>query len=116
LFLSLNGYFFSSFLYSIQNSVLNLLAKKYDTSGKNYLSFRNLRNYVIVVNNIADSMATKNNVVISFKDMSHTTSFAVLMGLQFTSFIIQFYTLLMDLLIIDWVQSGEIYRRTSASK
>ena len=39
---------------------------------------------LIVANNIADSMTTQNNVVISFKDMSHTTSFAVLMGLQFT--------------------------------
>jgi pre-mRNA-processing factor 8 len=55
---------------------------------------------LIVDHNIADYMTTKNNVVISFKDMNHTTSFGVLMGLQFTSFIFQFYALVIDLLII----------------
>jgi pre-mRNA-processing factor 8 len=45
-------------------------------------------------------MTTKNNVGINFKDMNHTNFFGVIMGLQFTSFIFQFYGLIIDLLIM----------------
>lgn len=42
---------------------------------------------LIVDHNLADYMTTKNNVVISFKDMSHTNSHGLIRGLQFSSFI-----------------------------
>lgn len=42
---------------------------------------------LIVDHNLADYMTTKNNVVVSFKDMSHTNSYGLIRGLQFSSFI-----------------------------
>jgi len=42
-----------------------------------------------VDHNIADYMTAKNNVVISYKDMSHTNGYGLIRGLQFSSFIAQ---------------------------
>ena len=42
---------------------------------------------LIVNQNIADYMTTKNNIVINYKDMNHTNSYGVIHGLQFSSFI-----------------------------
>jgi pre-mRNA-processing factor 8 len=64
------------------------------------LSLLNRLLRLIVDHNIADYMTTKNNVGINFKDMNHTNFFGVIMGLQFTSFIFQFYGLIIDLLIM----------------
>ena len=36
---------------------------------------------------MADYMTSKNNVQISFKDMTHTNSYGIIRGLQFSSFI-----------------------------
>jgi pre-mRNA-processing factor 8 len=55
---------------------------------------------LIVDNNIADYMTTKNNIVIAFKDMNHTNSYGIIHGLQFTSFIFHYYGLMLDLLIL----------------
>jgi len=48
---------------------------------------------LIVDHNIADYMTAKNNVVISYKDMSHTNGYGLIRGLQFSSFIAQVCTL-----------------------
>jgi pre-mRNA-processing factor 8 len=40
-----------------------------------------------VDHNIADYMTAKNNVTISFKDMTHINSYGLVRGLQFASFI-----------------------------
>lgn len=45
-------------------------------------------------------MTAKNNVVICFKDMNHTNFYGIIQGMQFTSFIFQFYGLILDLLIL----------------
>ena len=42
---------------------------------------------LIVDHNLADYMTTKNNVTIHYKDMSHTNSYGLIRGLQFSSFI-----------------------------
>lgn len=55
---------------------------------------------LIVDHNLADYMTTKNNVVISYKDMSHTNSYGLIRGLQFGSFIVQYYGLVLDLLVL----------------
>lgn len=34
-------------------------------------------------------MTSKNNVVIAYKDMSHTNGYGIIRGLQFSSFIVQ---------------------------
>ena len=42
---------------------------------------------LIMDHNLADYMATKNNVVVHYKDMSHTNSYGLIRGLQFASFV-----------------------------
>ncbi|EAL70007.1 pre-mRNA processing factor 8 [Dictyostelium discoideum AX4] len=55
---------------------------------------------LIVDQNIADYMSGKNNVVINYKDMNHTNSYGLIRGLQFASFIFQYYGLVLDLLVL----------------
>lgn len=45
-------------------------------------------------------MTTKNNVTINFKDMAHTNFYGIIQGMQFTSFVFQFYGLILDILIL----------------
>lgn len=53
-------------------------------------------------------MSNKNNVVINFKDMNHTNNLGIIMGLQFASFIFQFYGLIIDLLIMGLNRANEL--------
>lgn len=53
-------------------------------------------------------MTAKINVVITYKDMSHTNSFGLIRGLQFASFIVQYYGLVLDLLILGLRRASEI--------
>ncbi|MFS7999194.1 putative ribonuclease H-like superfamily, RNA recognition motif, spliceosomal PrP8 [Helianthus anomalus] len=63
---------------------------------------------LIVVHNIADYMSSKNNVVLSDKDMSHTNSNGLMCGLQFASFVAQYYGLVLDLLFLGLTRASEI--------
>ena len=63
---------------------------------------------LIVDHNIADYMTTKNNVIINFKDMSHTNFYGIIQGMQFTSFVYQFYGLILDILILGLSRANEI--------
>lgn len=63
---------------------------------------------LIVDHNIADYMTAKNNVTINYKDMNHTNSFGIIRGLQFASLIVQFYGLVLDLLILGLRRANEI--------
>ena len=63
---------------------------------------------LIVDHNIADYMTAKNNVVINYKDMNHTNSYGIIRGLQFSSFIVQYYGLVVDLLILGLNRSAEM--------
>lgn len=58
--------------------------------------------------NLADYMSSKNNINISFKDMSHTNSYGLIRGLQFASFIAQYYGMAMDLLLLGLNRASEI--------
>ena len=53
-------------------------------------------------------MTCKNNVVINYKDMNHTNSYGLIHGLQFSSFIFQFYALILDLLILGLHRATEL--------
>ena len=55
---------------------------------------------LIVDHNIADYMTAKNNIVINYKDMNHTNSYGIIRGLQFASFVVQYYGLVLDLLVL----------------
>ena len=56
---------------------------------------------LIVDHNIADYMTAKNNVVINYKDMNHTNSYGIIRGLQFSSFVVQYFGLVMVRILID---------------
>uniref|UniRef100_A0A1X7TPF7 RNA recognition motif spliceosomal PrP8 domain-containing protein n=1 Tax=Amphimedon queenslandica TaxID=400682 RepID=A0A1X7TPF7_AMPQE len=51
-------------------------------------------------------MTAKNNMVINYNffirilDMNHTNSYGITIGLQFASFIVQYYGLVLDLLVL----------------
>lgn len=53
-------------------------------------------------------MTAKNNVVINYKDMNHTNSYGIIRGLQFASFITQYYGLVLDLLVLGLQRASEM--------
>ena len=63
---------------------------------------------LILDHNIADYMTAKNNVVVAYKDMAHTNSYGIVRGLQFASFISQYYGLVLDLLLLGLTRASEI--------
>ncbi|KFK42401.1 hypothetical protein AALP_AA2G251900 [Arabis alpina] len=63
---------------------------------------------LVLDHNIADYVSAKNNVVLSYKDMSHTNAYGLIRGLQFASFVVQFYGLLLDLLLLGLTRASEI--------
>ena len=58
--------------------------------------------------NLADYMTAKNNIVINYKDMNHTNAYGLIRGLQFASFIFQYYGLVLDLLVLGLGRAAEI--------
>ena len=63
---------------------------------------------LIVDRSIASYMTQKNNVTITYKDMSHTNSYGIIRGLQFASFIFQYYGLVLDLLILGLSRASDL--------
>ena len=63
---------------------------------------------LVVDQNVADYMTAKNNVGITFKDMNHTNSYGLVRGLQFSSFIVQFYGLVLDLLVLGLSRASDM--------
>ncbi|KAH8098773.1 U5 snRNA binding protein [Aureococcus anophagefferens] len=63
---------------------------------------------LIVDHNIADYMTAKNNVTVAYKDMMHTNSYGLVRGLQFASFVFQYYGLVLDLLVLGLTRASEI--------
>ncbi|SMN20752.1 similar to Saccharomyces cerevisiae YHR165C PRP8 Component of the U4/U6-U5 snRNP complex, involved in the second catalytic step of splicing [Maudiozyma saulgeensis] len=55
---------------------------------------------LIIDPNMADYITAKNNIIINFKDMSYINKYGLLKAHQFSSFIYQFYGLVMDILIL----------------
>lgn len=50
-------------------------------------------------------------MVIAYKDMAHTNSYGIIRGLQFASFITQYYGLVLDLLLLGLTRaSGAVDR------
>lgn len=57
---------------------------------------------------IVDYIIAKNNVFLLYKDMSHLNSVGLLRGLQFASFVYQFYCLSLDLLILGVDRANQL--------
>ncbi|CAF0759229.1 unnamed protein product [Rotaria sp. Silwood1] len=64
--------------------------------------------HLIVDHNIVDYMTAKNNIVLTYKDMNHVNSYDIIRGLQFSSFIVQYYGLIIDLLILGLQRAFDI--------
>lgn len=58
--------------------------------------------------NLADYITSKNNVSITYKDMNHINQYGLIRGLQFSSFVFQYYGLVIDLLILGLDRASEI--------
>ena len=63
---------------------------------------------LILDHNIVDYMTAKNNIVIAYKDMAHTNAYGLIRGLQFASFIVQYYGLVLDLLMLGLTRASEV--------
>lgn len=83
-------------------TTLSKMAEKIDFTLLNRL----LR--LIVDSNIADYITAKNNVNLSYKDMNHVNQYGLIRGLQFSSFVIQYYGLVLDILILGLQRASEL--------
>ncbi|KAL0026492.1 hypothetical protein WJX77_002478 [Trebouxia sp. C0004] len=63
---------------------------------------------LVLDHNIADYITAKNNIVIAYKDMAHTNAYGLIRGLQFASFVMQYYGLVLDLLMLGLTCATEI--------
>lgn len=63
---------------------------------------------LVLDHNIADYITAKNNIVIAYKDMAHTNAYGLIRGLQFASFVMQYYGLVLDLLMLGLTRASEI--------
>ncbi|KAA6359640.1 MAG: putative Pre-mRNA-processing-splicing factor 8, partial [Streblomastix strix] len=63
---------------------------------------------LIMDHNLADYITSKNNVTVSYKDMGHTNSYGIIRGLQFASFVVQYYGLVLDLLVLGLNRATDI--------
>lgn len=83
-------------------STLSKVAEKVDLTLLNRL----LR--LIVDPNIADYITAKNNIDLAYKDMSHPNKYGMIRGLQFSSFVFQYYGLVIDLLLLGLQRATDI--------
>lgn len=63
---------------------------------------------LIVDSNIADYVTAKNNINLSYKDMNHVNQYGLIRGLQFSSFIMQYYGLVLDILFLGLQRASEL--------
>ncbi|GAA94310.1 uncharacterized protein L969DRAFT_90018 [Mixia osmundae IAM 14324] len=63
---------------------------------------------LIMDHNLADYITAKQNIVLTYKDMSHTNSYGMIRGLQFSAFVYQYYGLVLDLLILGLQRASEM--------
>jgi pre-mRNA-processing factor 8 len=83
-------------------TTLSRLAERIDMTLLNRL----LR--LIVDPNIADYVTAKNNVTIAYKDMQHVNQHGLVRGLQFAGFVLQYYGLAIDLLMLGLERAHEM--------
>lgn len=89
-------------------TVVHLQSKLVELAEKIDHLFLNRLLRLIMDHNIADYITAKNNISVSYKDMMHTNSYGIIRGIQFSSFVIQFHGLLVDLLILGLNRASEM--------
>lgn len=63
---------------------------------------------LVMDHNLADYITAKNNITISYKDMSHVNGYGLIKGLQFASFVFQYYGLILDILLLGLRRASEL--------
>ncbi|KAH8583838.1 JAB PAD domain [Cryptosporidium sp. chipmunk genotype I] len=63
---------------------------------------------LITDHNIADYITSKNNINVAYKDMNYLNSYGIIRGLQFSSFVCQYYLLIIDLLLLGLSRANQI--------
>ncbi|CAK7904636.1 pre-mRNA-splicing factor 8 [[Candida] anglica] len=63
---------------------------------------------LIVDPNIADYVTAKNNISLTYKDMSHVNQQGLIRGLQFSGFVLQYYGLAIDLLLLGLERASQL--------
>ncbi|KAI5957199.1 PRP8 [Candida jiufengensis] len=63
---------------------------------------------LIMDTNIADYITSKNNINLTYKDMNYVNQYGIIRGLQFSSFVYQYYGLIVDLLILGLERASEL--------
>ncbi|CAK9437442.1 uncharacterized protein LODBEIA_P18200 [Lodderomyces beijingensis] len=58
--------------------------------------------------NIADYLTSKNNINIRYKDMNYVNQYGLIRGLSFSSFLYQYYGLVVDLLILGLERASQL--------
>lgn len=86
----------------MMQTVLSRMYEKVDLTLLNRL----LR--LILDHNLADYITAKNNMTLTFKDMTHINAYGLIRGLQFSSFVVQYYGLVLDLLILGLQRASEM--------
>eukprot|EP00835_Amoeboradix_gromovi_P001880 NODE_96_length_21330_cov_0.419858.p1 type:complete len:2207 gc:universal NODE_96_length_21330_cov_0.419858:801-7421(+) len=82
------------------NNVVVLNSKLHNFYENMDLSLLNKLLRLIMDPNLADYITSKNNIELCYKDMSVTNHVGVIRGLQFSSFVVQYYGLMLDLLLV----------------
>eukprot|EP00834_Sanchytrium_tribonematis_P005171 NODE_296_length_10502_cov_0.638374.p1 type:complete len:2225 gc:universal NODE_296_length_10502_cov_0.638374:3591-10265(+) len=74
------------------------------------LSLLNKLLKLIMDPNLADYITSKYNIELTYKDMTHTNAIGLIRGCQFSSFVVQYYGLMVDLMILGPQRALEISR------
>ena len=86
----------------MMETVLSKVYEKVD------LTLLNCLLHLILDHNLADYITVKNNMVLTYKDMTHMNAFGLIRGLQFSAFVFQYYGLVLDLLILSLQRASEL--------
>ena len=100
-------------LWSTENDAASsLIHLKLDTFVENVdLTLLNQLLKLVVDPLIADYITAKMNASLVFKDMSHINQFGVLRGFAFSSFVVQYYLMMVDVLLLGNPQAIEMHNR-----
>jgi pre-mRNA-processing factor 8 len=63
---------------------------------------------LVMDHNLAEYATAKNNVSISFKDMTHVNSVGLVRGIRFSSFLAQYYGLMLDLMLLGLRRANDL--------
>lgn len=63
---------------------------------------------LVMDSNLAEYICAKMNVAINFKDMSHDNNFGLIRGYQFSAWVVQYYGLMIDLLLLGIPRAQEL--------